>query len=244
MPARGTVLEQESAMDTGLYHSAAAMRSGEHQLQAIAQNLANVSTRGYKRGTSFAEAILSARGTQPRIATGLSADLSQGPLEATGNPLDLALEGPGWFVVEDTSGRSYTRDGSFRVDDRGTLVTQDGQPVAWKGARASLRPAGEAVSVDDVGQVRQGKSVVGQLEIVDLDRPAKLQPNGGGRWTAPEGTQEVPSRARVKQGTIERSNVEPMDELVALVTVQRGFESAANMMRTIEQSYRRLNQPR
>ncbi|MFN0007801.1 MAG: flagellar hook basal-body protein [Planctomycetota bacterium] len=231
-------------MDKGLHHSVAALRSGERQLEAITQNLANVSTRGFKRGTSFAHAVASARASEPTVVAGLAPDLSQGPLETTGNPLDLALEGPGWFVVEAEAGRSYTRDGSFRVDDRGSLVTQDGQPVAWKGSRASLRPAGEAVIVDAEGQVRQGQTTVGQLDIVDLDPPAKLLPASGGRWRAPEGTQEIPAKAQVRQGSLESSNVEPMDELVALVTVQRGFESAATLMRTIEQSYRRLNQPR
>jgi flagellar basal-body rod protein FlgF len=231
-------------MDRGLYHAAAAMRSGERRLDAIAQNLANVSTRGYKRGTSFAHAVLSARSKQPQVVAGLAPDLSQGPLETTGHALDLALEGPGWFVIEDAGGRSYTRDGSFRVDDRGSLVTQDGAPVAWKGARGSLRPAGEEVLVDTTGQVRQGQAVIGQLEVVDLDAPAGFAPTGSGRWSAPEGAREIPAAGQVRQGSVERSNVEPMDELVALVTVQRSFESAATTLRTIEQSYRRLNQPR
>ena len=231
-------------MDNGLYHAAGAMRSGERRLEAIAHNLANVSTRGYKRETSFAQALRSGRANEPQVVAGLVPDPSQGPLEATGNPLDLALDGNGWFVVEDAGGRSYTRDGSFRVDDRGTLVTQDGQPVAWKGARGSLRPAGVAPTVDSQGQVRQGESSIGQIDIVDLDQPSSMTPVAGGRWSVPAGTQEIPAKGKVRQGTVERSNVESMDELVALVTVQRSFESAATMLRTIEQSYSRLNQPR
>jgi flagellar basal-body rod protein FlgF len=231
-------------MDTGLFHSVAAMRSGERQLEAITQNLANVSTRGYKRGTSFAHALRSTGAKEARVVSGLAPDLSQGTLETTGNPLDLALEGPGWFVIEGENGRAYTRDGSFRVDDRGTLVTQDGRPVAWKGARGALRPAGEAVTVDAQGQVRQGRATIGQLDIVDLDAPTKLSTTSGGRFRAASGASELPAKAQVRQGSLESSNVEPMDELVALVTVQRGFESAATLMRTIEQSYRRLNQPR
>jgi flagellar basal body rod protein FlgG len=231
-------------MDTGLFHSAAAMRSGERRLEAITQNLANVSTRGYKRGTSFAHALSAAGSKEARIVSGLAPDLAQGTLETTGNPLDLALEGPGWFVVEGDRGRSYTRDGAFRVDDRGTLVTHDGRPVAWKGAPGTLRPVGEPVVVDAQGQVRQGQTAIGQLEIVDLDAPTKLQPAGSGRFQAAKEASEIPAQAVVRQGSLESSNVEPMDELVALVTVQRGFESAVTLIRTIEQSYRRLNQPR
>lgn len=231
-------------MDNGLYHAAGAMRSGERRLEAIAHNLANVSTRGYKRETSFAQALRAGRSKELQVVAGHSPDPSQGPLEATGNPLDLALEGPGWFVVEDAGGRSYTRDGSFRVDDRGTLVTQEGLSVAWKGGRGSIRPAGEALAIDPNGFVRQGQATIGQLDIVDLDQPTRMTPGAGGRWTAPPGAQEIPAKARLRQATIERSNVESMEELVALVTVQRSFESAATMLRTIEQSYRRLNQPR
>lgn len=230
-------------MDNGLNHAAGAMRAGERRLEAIAHNLANVSTRGYKRQASFAQALQGTRGRAPQVTSGFAADPAQGPLVTTGNPLDLALDGAGWFVVEDRGGRSYTRDGSFRLDDKGTLVTQDGLSVAWKGGRGSLRTAGAAVTVDESGRVRQGEVTVGQLDVVDVDQPARLVPGNGGRWTAPSGTQEIPSKAQVKQGTVERSNVEAMDELVALVTVQRSFESAATMLRTIEQSYHRLNQP-
>jgi flagellar basal-body rod protein FlgF len=231
-------------MDNGLYQVAGAMRAGEKRLDVIAHNLANVSTRGFKRATTFAHALKSGRSDASQVVTGTSPDLSQGPLDSTGNPLDLALDGPGWFVVDDPSGRTYTRDGSFHVDDRGTLVAQDGQPLAWKGARGALRPAGPPFSVDSTGLVRQGDATIGQLDVVDVDQPSKLVQASGGRWTAPAGVQEIPAKATVRQATIERSNVESMDELVALVSVQRGFESAATMLRTIEQSYSRLNQPR
>jgi flagellar basal-body rod protein FlgF len=231
-------------MDNGLYSAAGAMRSGEKRLETIAHNLANVSTRGFKRETTFEQAVKSARGGDLQVVASLAPDASQGPLEATGNPFDLALDGRGWFAIEEANGRSYTRDGSFKVDDRGTLVTQDGRSVAWKGARGVLRPAGKPVTVDSRGTVRQGDAVVGELDVVDFTDASRLTPNGNGRFTAPDGAQSTTSSARVRQGTIERSNVESMDELVALVAVQRGFESAATAMRTIEQSYSRLNQPR
>jgi len=231
-------------MDNGLYQAAGAMRASERRLDAIAHNLANVSTRGYKRETTFAHAIQKAGSREPQVAAGLAPDFTQGTLETTGHPLDLALDGPGFFVVEDAGGRSYTRDGSFRVDDRGTLVTQDGQPVAWKGARGSVRPTGRGITVDSNGEVRQGESVLGQLDIVDVADSSRLEPAAGGRWLAPAGVNEAPAKAVVRQGSLESSNVESMDELVALVNVQRSFESAATMLRSIEQSYSRLNQPR
>ena len=230
-------------MDTGLYHAVAAMRAGEKRLESIAHNLANVSTRGYKRETSFAHALNVGRSRNPQVVAGAATDPTQGVLESTGNPLDLALEGSGYFVVETPSGRAYARDGSFRLDNTGALVTQDGFPVAWKNGRGALRVAEEPAVVDAEGRVRQGETAVGQLEIVDVD-PTKLVPTVDGRWSAPPGVREAPSKASVRQASLERSNVEAMDELVALVVVQRSFENAASTLKAIEQSYRRLNQPR
>jgi flagellar basal-body rod protein FlgG len=231
-------------MDTGLYHAVGAMRAGENRLEAIAHNLANVSTRGYKRQTSFSRILEGRSPGRQQLVAGVSFDPAQGQLETTGDPMDLALEGRGFFAIETAQGRAYTRDGSFRVDDRGSLVTQDGQRVAWKGARGAVRPAGEAVRVDSDGRVRQGERVVGQLDLVDFEDPSRLVPVQEGRWLAPADARETPSKAQVRQGSVERSNVEAMDELVALITVQRGFESAASTLRTIEESYRRLNQQR
>ncbi len=231
-------------MDAGLYHASAALRAGEQRLESIAHNIANVSTRGYKRETTFTHALRAGNTGGAQVATRGSTDLSQGQLQTTGNPYDLALEGSGWFAIESPNGRSYTRDGSFRVDERGTLVTRNGQPVAWKGSRGTLRPASESVVVDADGRVRQGQSTIGQLDIVELEDPSKLVPTSDGLWRAPLNARETPSKAVVRQGSVEGSNVEAMDELVAMITVQRGFESAATAVKTIEQSYRRLNQPR
>lgn len=244
---RGTSVASVARMDAGLAHAAAAMRAGEKRLESIANNIANISTRGFKRETTFTHALKSTRANAANathVATRSSPDMSQGQLETTGNPFDLALDGDGWFAIESPEGRSYSRDGSFRLDDRGAIVTQAGLPVAWKGSRGTLRTAGDTVVVDSDGRVRQGETVVGQLDIVALDDSTNLRPVGEGRWRAGPNVRELPSKAFVRQGNVENSNVEAMDELVALITIQRSVESAATAMRTIEQSYRRLNQPR
>ena len=231
-------------MDVGTAHASAAMRAGEKRLESIANNIANISTRGFKRETTFTHALKSTHAKAAQVTTRSAPDMSQGQLETTGNPFDLALDGSGWFAIDSPGGRSYSRDGSFRLDDRGALVTQSGLPVAWKGSRGTLRTAGETVVVDSDGRVRQGETVVGQLDIVDLADSAGLTPVGDGRWKAAPDARELPSKALVRQGNVENSNVEAMDELVALITIQRSVESAATAIRTIEQSYRRLNQPR
>lgn len=233
-------------MDSGLYSGVAAMGAAEKRLEAIAANLANLDTTAYKR-TSTASAVFEVpRGTGSRreLATTGTIDFTQGVLERTGNPLDLALDGPGFFAVETRGGEAYTRDGAFRVDEAGVLLDQDGEPVVWEGARGTLAPVGEAVTVDGSGVVRQGASEVGKLKLVDFADPSRLTRDARGRWRPVPGLEPAPSTATVHQGALERSNASSVDELVSLIRVQRGFESATSLVRSIDQSYRRLNQQR
>ena len=233
-------------MDTGLYSGVAAMGAAEKRLEAIAANLANLDTTAYKR-TSTATAVFEVpRGPAKRreLATTDTIDFTQGVLERTGNPLDLALDGRGFFAVETRDGEAYTRDGAFRVDEQGVLLTQDGDPVAWDGARATLAPVGEAVTVDGAGVVRQGSQELGRLKLVDFADPSRLARDPRGLWHARRDLDPAASTATVHQGALERSNASSIDELVAMIRVQRGFESATSLVRSIDQSYRRLNQQR
>jgi flagellar basal-body rod protein FlgF len=233
-------------MDNGLYMGVAAMRSTEKRIDTIASNLANLSAHGYKRQAPVTRAFTVGTGERKHveIATRTATDWTQGQLERTENQLDFALEGTGFFAVETPSGRAYTRDGRFRLDSEGKVLTPDGFEVAWDGAPARLQPTGEQITVDASGAVRQGGASIGRLRIVDFADPQRLEQDAKGYWRAPRGLDEQPSNASVRQGSVERSNVEAMDELVAMVVAQRRFENSTSIMRSIEQTYRRLNQPR
>lgn len=232
-------------MDTGLYAGVAAMHSNEKRLDTIAANLANLSAHGYKRQGSVTRSFSIGTGDRrhEEIATQQSTDFTQGELERTGNPLDFALEGNGFFAIDTSSGRAYTRDGSFHLDQQGTLLSADGQPVAWDGSTGRIHPTGEAITVDASGGVRQGEASIGRLHIVDFDDATRLDSDSHGNWRAPRGLQEKPSTASVHQGAVERANVNSMDELIGMVVAQRRFENSATVLRSIDSTYKRLNQP-
>ncbi len=222
------------------------MRASERQLDAIAANLANLDSPAYKRQNTVTHAFEVGTGERRHtsIVTQSKIDFSQGEISRSGNPLDFALEGDGFFVVETPSGEAYTRSGSFNLDSQGALLTADGHPVAWDGARGRVDPVGEPVTVDGAGVARQGATQIGTLRLVDFANRDALTLDREGYFHAGRGTARVTPTAIVHQGAIEKSNSSSIDELVAMIRVQRGFESAASLVRSIDQSYRRLNAQR
>lgn len=218
------------------------MRAAEQRLDAIASNLANSGTAAYKRRSLSTQAFDLARGGKlhREVMTTERTDFSQGPLQRTGNALDLALDGKGFFVVEGPQGEMLTRNGAFTVDESGELITREGYPVAWDGPRGRLDAVGEEVFVSASGEVRQGRTQVGDLRLENVADEQSLQLNRDGYYLAPQNLQRIPAEADVHQGALEGSNTSSLDELVAMITVQRSFESATNTMQMIQRSYQRL----
>lgn len=233
-------------MSTGLYSGVAAMRASQARLEAITSNLANVSTPAFKRRSSVTHAFVVGGndGRHQDFATRTRIDFSQGPLERTGNPLDVALLGDGFFAVDGPAGEVYTRAGSFRLDAEGTLLTPEAFPVAWESGGGRLDPAGETVGIDEAGTVFQGQNEVGRLKIVAFEALDELRPGHAGYYEADADLRRTPADTTVHQYALEGANTSAVDELVNLISVQRSFESAANLLRTIDQSYRRLHTAR
>jgi flagellar basal body rod protein FlgG len=224
----------------------AALGTAERRLEAIASNLANLSANGFKRTSSATESfdsLLNGR-LERRMATRRVVDFTQGPLRQTGEPHDLAIFGPGFFAVEGQRGELYTRDGRFFLDDKGVLQTMEGLPVAWEGGRGTIDPTGMAVTIDGEGSVRQGETQVGKLRIVEFDHPDRLSSERNGFFRAAHNARARTSSSELRQGYLEQANVSAIDELVALIAVQRQFESGTRLMSTIDQSYRRLTSQR
>jgi flagellar basal body rod protein FlgG len=233
-------------VNVGLYHGVGAMVAAERRLEAVAQNLANVSTPAYKRVTAGTQAKHVGQAGRGFLGTSTArrVDFAQGELERTGAPYDLALLGEGYFTVEGARGPVYTRSGSLRVDDRGVLQTADGRMVAWKGSRGRIEPTGEPVTIDLAGFVHQGARRVGQLDVTAFADESRLVLGRDGYWRADAALERVPAEAEVHQGALERSNVNAVEELVELITIQRSFESASSLMDQIDHTYRRLNESR
>jgi flagellar basal-body rod protein FlgF len=229
-------------MNRGLYAGVEAMTAAERRLDVIAGNLANLSVNGYKRrstATQSFEAALAGR-VERQIATRTTVDWSQGAIEATGNDYDLALQGKGFLAVETPAGEAYSRGGSMRLDSEGVLMTREGFPLAWQGGRGRIDPLGEIVRIDGEGFVWQGEEQVGQLKLVNFESPDRLRRDGQGYLLAPPTLKQTAHEVELRQGHVERSNVSAVDEMIALVATQRSYESAARLMGSIEQGYRRL----
>lgn len=233
-------------MNLGIYRGVAAMEAAEKRLDAIAGNLANMGVTAYKRkGTAthaFEVALRS--GTTDSLRTRETTDFTQGILDPTGRNLDLALNGSGYFAVESPDGETYTRSGRMFLNEDGVLQTIEGFPVAWQGARGNIESTGAPVTVDPEGNVFQGGVRRGQIRIVDFEDSNALDVDNLGYYRAGRGAVLTPHQAMVEQGFLERSNVNAVDELVAMISVQRNYESASRLLSAINQSYRRLASPR
>jgi len=196
----------------------------------LANNVANATTGGYKSDREFyslyvsPEADSQPNATMPVIARPWT-DFSQGLLRPTGNPLDLALQGQGFFSVNGPSGRLYTRNGSFRVAANGSLVTTDGYAVRGAGGGAVTVAAGSPLEISTDGTVRQDGNVIGQLEIADFTSTAGLAKQGGNYFQSARPPDRTgPPDTSVRQGQLEDSNAGAAEAAGRLISVMRQFE--------------------
>jgi flagellar basal-body rod protein FlgF len=204
------------------------------EFNIITHNMANISTVGYKRVcNSFSKAM---DGTTPSDSTGTvdltsAFDFSQGNITDTGRPLDFALMGDGFFIIETTKGPVYTRNGMFMTNADGRIVDTNGRSVSGEDGVITLPPTTSLseVHVSSDGRISAGGALIGKFRIVDFnDKEAELLPAGGSCFEAPKDIRPgLAENIVVKQGYLEASNVKMVDELVDMIMVQRLYE--ANM---------------
>lgn len=259
-------------MMRALWISKTGMEAQQTQLDSISNNLANVSTNGYKRSHAVFEDLMyqnlrqagANSSEQTTVPTGLqvglgtravatSRNFSQGNLQQSGNNLDVAVLGNGFFEVQMPDGTvGYTRDGSFQVDAQGQLVTNNGylvQPGVSIPANAQSVTIGAdgTVSVTLPGQATAQS--VGQLQIASFVNPAGLEPKGQNLYgeTAASGTPNTGTPGQnglgsLRQGFVETSNVNVVEELVAMIQTQRAYELNSKAIQTSDQMLQRLGQ--
>ncbi len=163
-----------------------------------------------------------------------SVDFTQGSLKKTGNQLDLALSGDGFFKVETPEGNLYTRSGAFLVDSTGTLVTQQGHPVLVGGPL--VLPPGAKLSVDDGGNISVNGDPAGSFDLTTFDDLKGLERVGSNFYRAAEGAAETPPQDLVvQQGYLEQGNVEVVTEMVEMLETQRAFEMYSKMLQSTDQ---------
>jgi flagellar basal-body rod protein FlgF len=226
-------------MDNAIYVGLSRQMMLQQELDITANNLANVDTVGYKFESllNAADPVTSSpSGGQPTNVTfvtsdGVARDYSQGALTQTGSPLDVAINGKGFFTVNTANGPRYTRDGRFKLDPTGKLVTQDGDAVQGSGGDITLDPTKGQVSISQTGLISQGGAQVGQLQVVTFDSLAALSKDGSNDYRNDSNLTPTPTTAAVlKQGMLEASNVQPVTQITRLIEINRAYDAINNMM--------------
>ncbi len=205
------------------------MLSDLERLSVYSQNVANGGTVGYKRqvpaNLSFLNLLESGAGSVYGSSgfTLSTSDLTTGALQNTGRPLDVAVEGDGFLVVDTAQGLRYTRRGDLRLDNQGRLVVESGDPVM--GAGGDIRLKTENVEIDRNGQLRANDEVVGQLQLVQFDDPSALVYEGNGLFSAgATASQSKTTLAQLRQGYLEASNVHPLQDTLGLMETSRHLD--------------------
>ena len=211
--------------------AASGMRSRMESLDLLANNIANASTGGYKADREFYSLYAAAdadadNGTTMPVIQKQYTDLSQGMLQQTGNSLDVALTGAGFFAVQGPSGPLYTRNGNFRLASDGKLISAEGYPVRGTGGAAITLPGTQPIEISSDGTVTQGGKVIDQLQIADFTSGAGLAKQGNNYFRAadPAGQVVIPKGTSVEQGKLEASNSGTAESAVRLISIMRQFE--------------------
>ncbi len=205
------------------------------RMNDISQNLANVLTPGYKRHISVTRSFDSFVSENAAIDphsgnTGSSViDPSSGTLRATKNPMDIAIEGEGFFEVTTDKGPAYTRQGALKIDTQGRLTNVLGLPLMGTGGE--LFTSGTSFTIDESGNVKQGTQTIGQIKVVQFSKAESLLPIGDGLFQ--QGAAQITNKndaSKVRGGYLENSNVSSPQEMIRLTETVRHFESMQKLM--------------
>jgi flagellar basal-body rod protein FlgF len=227
-------------MQSNIYVGLSAQLALQRRLDALANNMANVTTAGFRAEAMSFEELLSPNG--PDSVSFVSKgenhlSLKNGELTQTGNALDVAVRGDSWLAIRTPTGTAYTRDGRMQMTSEGVLTTLTGQPfLDAGGSPLQLDPNGPPPVINKAGTVEQGGNNVGALGLYRMPRGAKLTRAEGASVIS-----DVPPVAEldfinngVVQGYVEKSNVNPVLEMTHLITIQRNFEAVSTMLRETE----------
>ncbi len=230
-------------MDSGYYAACAGLAAQMQSLELLGNNLANLSTTGYRGEQTTFRSILTGRDTvgwnainvavnDYGVLSGSRLDLASGSLAPTGNPLDVSVAGKGFFVVQSGTETRYTRNGSFHVSPTGQLVTSQGESVLGQTGAITL-PGGSVVISSD-GTISVEGNVVDQLRLAEFAPATELTPIGNATYTAPAGAALPAADSTVEQGMLEGSNVNPTVAVVQLIMVQRNAEMLARAVAALD----------
>jgi flagellar basal-body rod protein FlgF len=234
-------------MDSGYYAACAGLAAQTQALELVAHNLANLATTGYRGQQTTFRSLLAGHGSgygsaganalnvavnDFGVLSGSRVDLTSGSTVATGNPLDAAIAGSGFFTVQSAQGVLYTRDGSFHLTSTGQLVTSQGNAVL--GEQGPVILPGGNVAIGPDGTISVDGSVVDKLRLAEFSPGTNLTAVGNATYSAPQGSALVAAESTVSQGMLEGSNVSPTEAVVQLITVQRNAEMLSRALSALD----------
>lgn len=226
-------------MDSGYYATCAGLAAQTQALELVAHNLSNLSTTGYRAQQTTFRSLLAGDASVSvnplniainnfGVLSGSRLDLTSGSFSPTGNPLDAAVAGKGFFAVQSANGILYTRNGSFHTTGSGQLVTGDGNAVLGQQGPITLPNGNVAISSD--GTISVDGNVVDRLNLAEFPPGTNLTAVGDSTYSAPTGAAAPAVESTVRQGMLEGSNVGAMEGVVQLITVQRNTELLSRAM--------------
>jgi flagellar basal-body rod protein FlgG len=229
-------------MNSGIYAALSGGIAAMKRMDTISNNLANVNTPGFKKDKMLFESMLAGTANPPAVPQRYTADpilqkenvyidYGAGSVAQTGNPLDMSIDGDGFFVIQTPQGRAYTRQGNFRLAGDGTLVTADGFPVM--GQNGVIRIQGGQVKVDATGVLTVDGTPAGEsISIVDFPKPYNLTKVSSAQFV-PANSQvtPLPATGSIRQGQLEGSNVETIIEMAQMIETSRYFETCQRVIK-------------
>ena len=231
-------------MPTSNYVSLSSQIALSNRMESVARNVANINTAGYRgESINFSEVLANSGSESVSFVSMGNTHISRakGAISQTGNPLDLAIDGDAWFSFQRGTEVAYTRDGRLQMDSSGRLTTVNGEPVlSSSGSTIQIDPQGGRIVVQADGEIAQNGQTIDSIGLYEINEEDTLKRYGGSA-VVPEGVAfplQDTSKARVMQGYVEGSNVNPMTEMTKLIMISRAFESAEKVMETAEDAQR------
>ncbi|AZU04824.1 flagellar basal-body rod protein FlgF [Glycocaulis alkaliphilus] len=240
---------EEGAMDNMMMIGLSQQQVLRRAMDITANNIANVSTAGFKAEQLLVEAEPYTRARAEDgparlnyvAEWGMGRDFSQGTLEQTGRPLDVAITGEGFFTIDTPQGERFTRDGRFSMDAAGTLTSANGAPVLGEdGAPITIDPDAGPVTILANGEVNQNGLVAGRIAVTRFENQGVLSKIGDNLYTAPDDAErELALEPVIRQGFVESSNVRPIMEITSMMEVSRAYSSVTRMLQQADELSRK-----
>ncbi len=221
-------------MDNTLLVSLSQQLAAYRSMDVIANNIANASTPGFKReGVKFEEYLTPMKPSETEKGTqlvsfvvdkGTVRDLTEGHVERTDAPFDLAINGKGYFVVQTPAGDRYTRDGHFQLDQDGNLVTSDGNKVMGEGGEITFSPDDGDIHIAGDGTISGQQGQLGKVRLVSFDDERGMINEGSNLYSTTE-SPKAADQGTIHQGMLESSNVDPVVEISHMIEVMRAYQA-------------------